>query len=597
MTPRARRFIVAAAVIAVLPLVLPEFHVTLANYIGIYSLAALGLVLLTGIGGIMSFGQAAFVGLGAYTTAVLTTRYGVAPWLTLLAALVLTGLAAFILGWITLRLSGHYVPVGTIAWGVSIYFLFANVAGLGGHSGISDIPAPGLMGVTLQTRREYYYAIWSCVVLAIVGLSNLLDSRQGRAIRALPRGTVMAESFGVDTANARILIFVIAALLAALAGWWYAHLVRFVNPTPFSLNASIEFLFMAVVGGSGHVWGAIVGATILTLLKEVLQDWLPLVLGDTGNHEAIVFGILAVLMLQWVPGGLISLGVKFRFRRKVPGDDDRFAAAGPDPKATVPMTRRPIPAAGLLLLETRALTKRFGGLTAVDGISLEIHSGEILGLIGPNGAGKSTLFDLLTGVQRPSAGEVWFNAVRIDAMPSRKIVRLGLARTFQHVHLRPEMSVLENTAIGAHLRERDGALRSALRLDRASETRLRAEAVRNLERVGLGDFLAAPAGSLPLGRQRLLEIARALCADPMLLILDEPAAGLRLQEKRDLTALLSDLRTEGMTVLIVEHDMRFVMSLADRLVVMDFGQQIASGEPDSVRMDPRVQEAYLGAAQ
>ena len=241
------------ALLAAGPLVLPEFTVTLLNYIGLYAIVAVGLVLLTGVGGLTSFGQAAFVGLGAYTTAWLTTTHGFSPWLTLFIGLAITGAVAFFLGFITLRMGGHYLPLGTIAWGISLYFLFGNVDFLGGHTGITGIPPVALFGWELKSGREFYYLIWIVVLLAMLTIRNLLDSREGRSIRALKGGTVMAEAMGVNTPRAKIVIFLIAALLASISGWLYAHLQRFVNPTPFALTQGIEYLFMAVVGGIGHV--------------------------------------------------------------------------------------------------------------------------------------------------------------------------------------------------------------------------------------------------------------------------------------------------------------------------------------------------------
>jgi branched-chain amino acid transport system permease protein len=590
----------AAALILLLagPIVLPPFYVTLLNYIGIYALVALGLVLLTGIGGMTSFGQAAFVGLGAYTTGVLTTASDLPlwlswatgePWLALLAGLLLTTLVALILGSLTLRLSGHYLPLGTIAWGASLYFLFGTMESLGGHTGLTGIPPISLFGWVLDEGGELYYLIWLFLLVAMVTSHNLLDSREGRAIRALKGGVVMAEAMGVDTSRSRMIIFIIAALHACASGWLYAHMQRFINPTPFSLHAGIEYLFMAVVGGAGQVWGALIGAGVITVMKQWLQDLLPGLIGASGNFEVIVFGVLMVLLLHRARNGLWPLLAAVARRLLPPLVVPKATTQDP-----APLPKKALPAAHECLLEVRSVTRRFGGLVANDAISLSLGAGEILALIGPNGAGKSTLFNQISGVDTPCSGEIVLRGRSVAGLGARHIARLGLSRSFQHVRLLPNMSVLENVAIGAHLRGHSGVLAAAWRLERGEESQLLAEAHRQLERVGLIDYRDAEAGSLALGQQRILEIARALCADPYLLLLDEPAAGLRHGEKQALAELLRRLRDEGMGILLVEHDMDFVMGLVDRVVVMEFGQKIAEGEPREVQQDPAVQQAYLG---
>ncbi|MGO9005431.1 MAG: ABC transporter permease subunit [Beijerinckiaceae bacterium] len=568
------------------PRVLPNYQITLMNYIGLSSLVALGLVLLTGIGGLTSFGQAAFVGLGAYTSAYLTTLYGLSPWIGLCAGFLISGLAAAAIGMVTLRLSGHFLPLSTIAWSISLYFLVGNIQSLGAHDGMTGLTAVSIFGHELRDPREYCYLIWVCVLLGLFSVANLLNSRTGRAIKCLRGRVVMAEAFGVHTVRLKLLIFVHAALLASLSGWLYAHLLLFVNPTPFGIGAGIEYLFMAVVGGAGSIWGALVGAGLLTILRDILQDVLPRLFGTSGALESIAFGILMVLVLHRARAGIVPLALRI-----LPE-----AAPADAPEIAPPLAARPLAAGDGAFLVLENVTRRFGGLIAVNRVTFELRKGEILGLIGPNGAGKSTLFNLITGVLRTDAGKIRLRGRIINELASREIARLGVARTFQHAQLRAEMSALENVAIGAHLRSRKGALASILRLDRKEEAALLGEARRQIERVGLGAHANDRAGSLALGLQRILEIARALAADPDLLMLDEPAAGLRYHEKEALIRVLAQLRAQGMSILIVEHDMDFVMKLVDRLVVMDFGQKIAEGSPEDVQADRAVQEAYLGVA-
>jgi ABC-type branched-subunit amino acid transport system ATPase component/ABC-type branched-subunit amino acid transport system permease subunit len=588
MMPQRLPVLLFALVMVAIPFLpgVPPFWIVLLDNIGLSALVAMGLVLLTGVGGLTSFGQAAFCGFGAYTTAVLTTAYGLSPWLTLPMSLAVSGLAAVVLGLVTVRLSGHYLPLGTIAWGIGLFYLFSKLEFLGRNDGISSIPPLSIGALRMLDPGTIYFAIWIAVVISALLTMNLLDSRTGRAIRALRRGHIAAEAFGVQTPRAKLLVFIYAAVLAGLSGWLYAHFERAVNPTPFGAEAGIEYLFIAVVGGAGYVWGGVLGAAIVVVLKEILQSYLPYLFHGEGQLETIVFGILLVTLLQLAPTGVWPW-----LTARLP----KPARSPPDTSLLLPGRPRATTSASVLL-EINHARKQFGGVIAVNDVSFDVQAGEIVALIGPNGAGKSTTFNLITGVLSASGGTISVLGTSIDNAPPQQVVKLGIARTFQHVKLVPDMTVLENVAIGAHLRGHAGALASMFRLDRADEAKVLAEAARQIARVGLADQIDQPAGSLSLGQQRIVEIARALCVDPNLLLLDEPAAGLRHMEKRQLATLLRALRDGGMSVLLVEHDMGFVMDLADRIVVLDFGTKIAEGTPQAIKTNPDVIKAYLGGA-
>ena len=572
----------AVPLIAVLPL--PDFWIAQLNYIGMYAMTALGLVLLTGVGGLTSFGQAAFVGIGAYSTAWLTLHLGMSPWLTLFIGMGFTAISALIVGAITLRMSGHYLPLATIAWGLSLYYLMGNLDALGKYDGLLGIQSLSIGGFDIGQGRAFFVLTWGIFLALVTALLLLLDSRPGRAIRSLKGGSQMAEAMGINTFRYKVTIFVLAALFASIAGWLLAHFQRTVNPSAFGLKMGIEYLFMAVIGGVGYVWGALVGAGVIKLLDDQLQVLLPRLIGTSGSYEVIVFGVVMVVLLKYLPDGLWSMVGK-----KLPQRPRQM-----DWGNAVDLAVRSQPAQGELVLDVMAIRKQFGGLTAVNDISFQIHAGKIVGLIGPNGAGKSTTFNLITGVLSLTSGDVRFSGESIGGLPSREISRKGMARTFQHVKMIPDMTVLENVALGAYNRGHKGVLAAMVRGNRAEEQRLFKEAQRQLERIGMGGHLHELAGNLAMGPQRLMEIARALCADPTLLLLDEPAAGLRHKEKQELAAVLRQLKAEGMSILLVEHDMDLVMQICDHLVVMEFGTLLTQGTPEHVQQDPQVRAAYLG---
>src|ERR1700733_8069707 len=391
--PQRWPVIVFALVMAAIPFIpgMPPFWIVILDNIGLSALVAMGLVLLTGVGGLTSFGQAAFCGFGAYTTAVLTTAYGVSPWLTLPLSLLVGGVAP--------------VPLGTLAWGLGLFYLFSKLEFLGRNDGISGIPPLAIGSLRMIDPGTIYFAIWFAVLLCALLTLNLLDSRTGRAIRALRRGHIAAEAFGVQTPRAKLLVFIYAAVLAGLSGWLYAHLQRAANPTPFGAQAGIEYLFIAVVGGAGYVWGGVLGAAIVVVLKEILQSYLPYLFHGEGQLDTIVFGILLVLLLQLAPSGVwpwLMARLPFKANR-----------TRPDTSLTLP-ARATAAATPNVLLQIDHALKKFGGVIAVNDVSFDVQAREIVALIGPNGAGKSTTFNLITGVLAPSGGTISVLGKKID---------------------------------------------------------------------------------------------------------------------------------------------------------------------------------------
>jgi branched-chain amino acid transport system permease protein len=570
----------AAAVLA--PAYLGDYPLSVLDNIMTSAIIAIGLVLLTGIIGMVSLGQAAFAGLGAYAAAYAALNWNINPWLTLPLALLAAAAPAALIGALTLRMSGQFLVLATLAWGISFFYLAGALPMFGGQNGLAGIPQLAVFGLALGTDRGMYPVILAGLALVVWMSLNLLDSNFGRMIRTIRYGAAIGESAGANIFLLRLTVFTIAATFAGFAGWLYTFTLQFLDPNAFSLDNGIQYLFMAVIGGVSNVWGGVIGAAAYSLADRFLSGYLQQFFGQSFNVNSIFFGVIMLVLMQTARGGLW------------PFVSGIFSPPARREVAPLPLDRPAQPTAGTGVLRVANAVKKFQGLVAVNDLSFEIEAGEILALIGPNGAGKSTIFNLITGLLKSTSGKIQFLGQDITARRSREIARLGLGRTFQHVRLVPTMTVLENVAVGGFVRHRTPLWKILLRLNRAGERRALAEAAYQLERVGLLARQGELAANLSLGEQRILEIARALNGNPVLLLLDEPAAGLRYNEKQQLAELLMALRREGMTILLVEHDMAFIRQVAGRVVVVQYGEKLAQGSIAEIQRNQAVREAYLG---
>lgn len=576
-------FILLAALLVAVPLTAHnEYELRLFMLFLIYAVIALGLNVLVGLAGLISLGQAGLFALGAYSGAILATRLGFGLVTASIAAIAITSVFGVLLAYPTVRVRGVYLAVITIAFGLIVENAAIEWQGLtGGPMGITNIPKPHLFGMRLSGFA--YYAVLAVVLFATAAAThNLKNSRYGRAMLAVAQSETAARSLGINATAVRTIAFAISAAMAGLAGALYSFLNSYISPDVFTFSDSIRFLLMVIFGGAGTTTGPLVGALLLTYLPEYLQQ--------LQYWQAFAYGFLLAAVMFVLPLGVFGTLIELARRLR---PHARGIVSAPAMELAEALRSR---LAGSEL-DVQALTVRFGGLTALDEVSMQVRPGEIHALIGPNGAGKSTLVNTISGFYRPADGRFTLEGTDLTRAAPHQIARHGLARTFQNTELFGELTVLENVMVGYHQRLRYGLLDAAIRTPRfrRGEQACREVAASLLGFVGLADYAYEKARFLPFGLQRRLEVARSLASGPRLLLLDEPAAGLTSREIEDLDGMIRRIASLGVSVLLIEHHVDLIMAVADRVTVLDYGEVIASDMPDRIQEDARVIEAYFGA--
>ncbi len=604
VTARSTAWLVAAVVAAAIPAVLFHDSYLMGTFasIVIFGIVLVGLDLVIGYGELLAFSHGAFFALGAYVMGVLSARYGVPLLAGAAIAIAANAVLALLIGAATLRLQGYYLAVATLGFGIIVVEMLGAFVDLtGGWSGLRGMAPTAVFGYRVTEDVEFY-AIGAVVLIIGIALArNIMHSRFGRAVRASGSDTLAAEMLGIPTARIRLNLFVIGALYASVAGSLYAAFLRVVTPANFDVVTSIDMVLMLFLGGKETLWGPLLGATILRLLPDLAEGF--------NDYKTLVQGILFVAVLMFFPRGLAGLLLHFRDagrRGRAPesAQQDRAATkTGIDAfvahnivASSSPASKNAVSGAANVLHVER-LSKSFGGVAAVADVSFGLRAGQLKAVIGPNGAGKTTLFNLLTGVLEPDSGSLHLYGRPFSAVRPHRIARQHVARTFQSPRLFANMTVLENVLVGRHTKLRAGLANAILpnRDTRLEEQEAVQSATALLQTLGLAHLANGSIDTLAFGQRRLLEIARCLAMEPRILLLDEPAAGLNDTEKGELRELLLGLQGAGITILLVEHDMRLVMSVAEEIVVLDHGAKIAEGSPEQIRSDKAVLEAYLGA--
>jgi len=585
--------ILPAGVLAyVLPYGLNGYWMHVVDIAIIFAILAIGMGLVMGVAGQINLAQVAFFGVGAYTTAILTTHSGYDFWIAAIVGLAATILVGLLVGLPALRMQSHYLGIVTLGLALGFVNWITNAEITGGADGISNIPVPPLFGIDLSDQYMYYYLEIVVFGLALGFGTFVVRTRLGRRMRAMRDDALAAGAMGAEIPLLRMTAFLLASVYGGVAGILYAGLIRYVAPETFSLGNMFLLLAMVIIGGRRSLVGCVVGAVGLVLVREALVDF--------AVYAQLGYGIVVVLMVVFAPTGLAGIPERVRqaIGRRRRNENVHTAELGPYRPDPTPANRPPdgTADAGEPALEIHHITKRFGALTALDDVSLTVRQGEIRGIVGPNGSGKTTLFNVVSGLYRPTEGRVVTFGRDISRARPYRLSLWGMARTFQNLRLFSQMTVRENILVVLDRSRTATVWQYAVWPVGVltEERRLQAEADRVLEQYGLTAFADAHPRSLPYGIQRRIEIARAMAGRPRLLLLDEPAAGLNGEEVGRLAAMVRSIRDGGVTVVLIEHNMGLVMSLCERITVLAVGAVIAEGTPAEVAATPEVIEAYLG---